>query len=72
MRVSTEISKEDKLKLQKYWNIVIGEPIFKTREILQAEREAVLTLRLQQEREKKRSRLYTINIIIIIQMENIY
>jgi len=53
MRVSTEISKEDKQKLQKYWNIVIGEPIFKTREILQAEREAVLTLRLQQEREKK-------------------
>jgi len=53
LRVHNDLKPEEKKKLQNYWNLVHGETIFKNREILQKEREAVLALRVQQEREKK-------------------
>ncbi len=38
--------------MQKYWDLVLGETLFKTRETLDAERAAVLQAIEQQKRER--------------------
>jgi len=53
IEAQVKVSNADRASMQKYWNIILGEPIFKTRAQLKAEREAVVALRLQAEREKK-------------------
>jgi len=51
-RVQIKVTQEQKQQLKKYWQIVVGEPIFKTRERLDAEREAVKAKVAQLEKEK--------------------
>jgi len=51
-RVRIEITPEQKTQMKKYWELVMGETIFKTRERLEAEREAVKAKLAQLAKEK--------------------
>jgi len=51
-RVKIQPTPEQKEKMKNYWQLVVGEPIFKTRERLDAEREAVKEKLAQLAKEK--------------------
>jgi len=52
-RVKVNLSPEKKEQMKKYWQLVVGESLFKTRERLTAEKEAVKAKLIQLENEKK-------------------
>jgi large subunit ribosomal protein L4e len=52
-RVQRELTADEKKSMQKYWTLVLGEKLFKNRELLAAEREAVRQLKDEAVREKK-------------------
>jgi len=51
-RVKIEVTPEQREQMKKYWQIVVGESIFKTRDRLNAEKDAVKAKIAQLEKEK--------------------
>jgi large subunit ribosomal protein L4e len=51
-RVKIQVTPEQREQMKKYWQLVVGEPIFKTRARLNAEKEAVRAKIAQLEKEK--------------------